>query len=67
MISDGSWGLRSYADEPDSETWGEQDVYDIYSRSPKNGLDGTRYRDWVAQVLPSKLKDAGTRPVPTGV
>ena len=43
---DGTWGLRSYFDEPDSDTWGGQDVYDIYSSSDKQALDGTWYRDW---------------------
>ena len=43
---DGSWGLRSYFDEPDSETWGGQDVYDIYSLSNKQAIDETWYKDW---------------------
>jgi len=43
---DGQWGQRSYFDESDSETWGEQDVYDVYSRSDKQALDGSYYRDW---------------------
>ncbi len=43
---DGNWGLRSYFDEPDSETWGGQDVYDIYSLSDKQAIDKTWYRDW---------------------
>jgi general secretion pathway protein G len=46
MTEDGEWGLRSYADEPDSVTWGGQDVYDIYSKSDKQALDGSYYRDW---------------------
>ncbi len=46
MTREGQWGLRSYTDESDAETWGEQDVYDLYSMSDKEGLDGTPYRDW---------------------
>lgn len=46
MIKEGEWGLRSYADDPDSTIWGGQDVYDIYSLSDKQALDGTYYRDW---------------------
>ena len=46
MTESGEWGLRSYADAPDSEIWGGQDVYDIYSLSEKIALDGTSYRDW---------------------
>lgn len=46
MTEDGEWGLRSYSDEPDSDTWGGEDVYDVYSKSDKQALDGTYYRDW---------------------
>ena len=46
MTEDGEWGLRSYADDPDSDIWGGQDVYDVYSTSDKEALDGTYYRDW---------------------
>ncbi len=40
------WGLRAYADDHDSTVWGGQDVYDVYSQSDKNGLDGTPYSSW---------------------
>jgi general secretion pathway protein G len=40
------WGLRSYSDEPDSNSWGGEDVYDVYSLSEGTALDGTKYRDW---------------------
>jgi general secretion pathway protein G len=40
------WGLRSYQDESDSDTWGGENVYDIYTRSQATALDGTKYRDW---------------------
>jgi len=46
MTEDGEWGLRSYTDEPDSEIWGGQDVYDVYSTSDREALDGTYYKDW---------------------
>ena len=46
MTEEGRWGLRSYADEPDSTTWGGQDVYDVYSLSPKKALDGSSYSKW---------------------
>ena len=46
MTEEGEWGLRSYADDPDSDIWGGQDVYDVYSTSDKEALDGTYYRDW---------------------
>ncbi len=40
------WGLRSYSDQPDSTTWGGEDVYDVYSLSEGTAIDGTKYRDW---------------------
>jgi general secretion pathway protein G len=40
------WGLRSYTDQPDSSTWGGEDVYDVYSLSEGTAIDGTKYKDW---------------------
>jgi general secretion pathway protein G len=40
------WGLRSYQDEPDSQSWGGQNVYDVYSLSPARATDKTYYKDW---------------------
>jgi general secretion pathway protein G len=40
------WGKRSYQDEPDSTSWGGQNVYDVYSLSEGTALDGTKYKDW---------------------
>jgi general secretion pathway protein G len=46
MTSKAEWGLRSYQDEPDSFSWGGQNVYDVYSLSDARALDGTYYKDW---------------------
>ncbi len=40
------WGLRSYQDEPDSKSWGRQNVYDVYTLYSGTALDGTKYQDW---------------------
>jgi general secretion pathway protein G len=40
------WGLRSYTDAPNATVWGGQCVFDVYSKAPGTGLDGTKYRDW---------------------
>ena len=40
-----SWGLRA-ADSPPDEPRAGRDVFDVYSRSERRALDGTRYRDW---------------------
>jgi general secretion pathway protein G len=40
------WGLRSNQDDPDSDSWGGQAVFDVYTKSEKTALDGTKYKDW---------------------
>ena len=46
FVETDEWGLRSYFDDPESETWGGQDVYDVYSTSNAQALDESYYRDW---------------------
>jgi general secretion pathway protein G len=41
-----NWGLRSYGDEPDSTQWGGGNVFDVYSKSDKTALDGSKYNTW---------------------
>jgi len=40
------WGLRSMQDDPDSDSWGGQNVFDVYTKSQGFALDGTKYKDW---------------------
>jgi general secretion pathway protein G len=40
------WGMRSMQDDKDSDSWGEQNVFDVYTKSDKTALDGTKYKDW---------------------
>jgi general secretion pathway protein G len=40
------WGLRSVQDDPDTTSWGGDDVFDVYSQSTGTALDGTKYSDW---------------------
>ncbi len=46
MTGNTDWGLRSNQDEPDSEGFGGQNVYDVYSKSQGTALDGTKYSTW---------------------
>jgi general secretion pathway protein G len=46
MTKSTEWGLRSYQDAPDSNSWGGQNVFDVYTKSEGTALDGTKYRDW---------------------
>ena len=46
MTNSTDWGLRSYQDDFDSDVWGEENVYDVYTKSPAKALDGTFYKDW---------------------
>ncbi len=46
MTGEPIWGLRSTMDEPDSTSWGGQNVFDVYSLSPGTALDGSKYSDW---------------------
>jgi general secretion pathway protein G len=46
MTGEAEWGLRSYQDEPDTESWGGENVYDVYSLSAGVGMNGVPYGDW---------------------
>lgn len=46
MTGRADWGMRSVQDDPDTMSWGGQDVFDVYSRSTASAMDGTRYSDW---------------------
>jgi general secretion pathway protein G len=46
MTCKAEWGLRSMQDDPDSDSWGGQNVFDVYSKSDGTALDGTKYKTW---------------------
>ena len=46
MTGKAEWGLRSMQDDPKSDSYGGQSVFDVYSKSTGTALDGTKYSDW---------------------
>ena len=46
MTGNTEWGLRSMQDEPDSDSWGGQNVFDVYTKAQGTALDGTKYSEW---------------------
>jgi general secretion pathway protein G len=46
MTGNTDWGMRSMQDEPDSESWGGQNVFDVYTKAQGTALDGTKYSQW---------------------
>ena len=46
MTKTKEWGLRSMQDDPDSDSWGGQNVFDVYTKSEGTALGGTKYKDW---------------------
>jgi general secretion pathway protein G len=40
------WGMRSMQDDPTSDSWGGQSVFDVYTKATGTALDGTKYSDW---------------------
>src|ERR1700690_331769 len=46
MTGDTEWGVRSMQDDPTSDSWDGNNVFDVYTKSTGTGLDGTKYKDW---------------------
>lgn len=46
MTNSYDWGLRSTRDDPDSQSWGGQNVYNVYTKSMDKARDGTPYSEW---------------------
>lgn len=46
MTGHAEWGMRSMQDDPKSDSFGGQSVFDVYSKSQGTALDGTKYSDW---------------------
>jgi general secretion pathway protein G len=46
MTGKDEWGMRSMQDDAASDSWGGQNVFDVYTKADGTGLDGTKYKDW---------------------
>jgi general secretion pathway protein G len=46
MTGKAEWGMRSMKDDPDSDSFSGDNVFDVYSKSQGTALDGTKYSKW---------------------
>ena len=46
MTNSTEWGLRSMKDDPKSQSWGGDNVFDVYTKSYERARDGTPYSEW---------------------
>jgi general secretion pathway protein G len=46
MTGRAEWQYQSIQDNPDSQSWGGHNVFDVHSKSQATALDGTNYADW---------------------
>jgi general secretion pathway protein G len=46
MTGNTDWGLRSNQDDADSDSFGGQNVFNVYTKSQGTALDGTKYSTW---------------------
>ena len=46
MTGKAEWNLRSMKDDPTSDSYSGDSVFDVYSKSTGTAMDGTKYSDW---------------------
>ena len=46
MTGKKDWGMRSVQDDPDTTSWGGQDVFDVFTKSTGTALNGQKYSEW---------------------
>jgi general secretion pathway protein G len=46
FTGDVDWGVHSMQDDPTSNTWGGQNVFDVYSKTSEKAGDGKAYSEW---------------------
>ena len=45
MTNSTDWGKRSTRDDPKSQSWGGQNLFDVYTKSTEKARDGTPYSE----------------------
>jgi general secretion pathway protein G len=46
MTNSFDWGKRSTRDDPKSQSWGGQNVFDVFTKTTEKARDGTPYAEW---------------------
>jgi general secretion pathway protein G len=46
MTGNAEWGMHSMQDDPKSDSWDGNNVFDVFTKSQGTALDGTQYKDW---------------------
>lgn len=46
MTGKTDWEFRSCYDDPDSDSWGGENLFDVRSKSKETALNGEKYSDW---------------------
>ena len=46
MTGTAEWDQVSMQDDPDSSSWGGQNVFNVHTKSTGTALDGTKYNTW---------------------
>ncbi len=46
FTGDTEWGMRSMQDDPTSNSWGGQNVFDVFSKTNDKASDGKPYSEW---------------------
>jgi general secretion pathway protein G len=46
MTNSFEWGKRSMQDDPKSQGWGGQNIFDVYTKSNDKASDGSPYSEW---------------------
>lgn len=46
MTGSTDWGMRSMQDDPNSMSWGGENVFDVYTKSFERDRNGVAYSEW---------------------